>query len=812
MNKLKNVVRAISPFGRQQAGSQHGAGNSLYEESLWQSKVETIDIKHFMQLFYSRYNPEKIHTVDFILDQFVGREDEMLLMLSDKYQISRSDMLSVMESTRRKAAVDSSEQPQHPPAPPVPEQVQHHPTPKPVPRSAVNAQNGARSTQVQASTGLASSRTSAEGGGGRNQSTPMSHREVNQSLKGVIFEVRSAARPPPPPASSSSALAAKPSSNSSSSNRSNLHRNKEIPMSAAAQNQARMQAILDTGSEDGSKAVSQRAHEAVSSSGGESSEESETDEEEILRDPNFKYNYPIEVKAAEFAGKVSSRRKIGNPGIADINAHPYLNHGHGNSSTQGTDKSRSGKELSLRDLNDTASLSGRNVLNDSKAEDTELAIDLEKAREALAASNNQKNEMLRLLEMMAANPRDMNGAISEFIKQHEDSSSKVCEQRSMLATGPFKLGHHSRFDFVEKHHSPDSLNRSSRDIDAFTMTSSSNRVLNLSDLPGHHASLEQDMASLTSERTDKSGHFLGNVNRSGSSPHMRHTKASIKREVDTAKDAKQSGRFVPYHEPQSPSLQITRARSPAPGVSRSNWTGATPTEEELSKLAKRSLSSSVIVRGKAGSGLGYDSPSAWGEKPRSSRAPSPSGYDVHKHNSRAASPTPSIRSVRSVDSFGSNGSLNARNVANRYSSPSPSVRSNISTRSGSQVSSRVPGKAHSGPRQRTDSPGPSGGGRLYFKESNVTNSIKVTGNTNNASFDERDKERSALLEEQYKLAKKYLDHGLEQAKVSQKMAELTLKANTRRVSGHAADAVASVEHEKGVDDWLECFDPRTKRK
>jgi hypothetical protein len=69
-----------------------------------------------------------------------------------------------------------------------------------------------------------------------------------------------------------------------------------------------------------------------------------------------------------------------------------------------------------------------------------------------------------------------------------------------------------------------------------------------------------------------------------------------------------------------------------------------------------------------------------------------------------------------------------------------------------------------------------------------------------------------MLEEQYKLAKKYLGHGLEQAKLSQKMAELKLKANTRRVSEHAADAIASVDYQVRDNDWTECYDPRTKRK
>lgn len=131
-------------------------------------------------------------------------------------------------------------------------------------------------------------------------------------------------------------------------------------------------------------------------------------------------------------------------------------------------------------------------------------------------------------------------------------------------------------------------------------------------------------------------------------------------------------------------------------------------------------------------------------------------------------------------------------------------------RSGSQ-SSRIPGREPSNSKRSASPAGPSGGGRIYFKESN-TNGQQYTGNTNNSSVEGKEKERSALLEEQYKLAKKYLDHGLEQARVSQKMAELNLKSSSRRVSGHTADAVASVEHDAGVDDWVECYDPRTKRK
>ena len=92
----------------------------------------------------------------------------------------------------------------------------------------------------------------------------------------------------------------------------------------------------------------------------------------------------------------------------------------------------------------------------------------------------------------------------------------------------------------------------------------------------------------------------------------------------------------------------------------------------------------------------------------------------------------------------------------------------------------------------------------------MNSSNKSTGNNN--SSEETDKQRSLALEEQYRLAKKYLNHGLEQAKVSQKMAELKLKTSTKRISAHTTDAIASVDYQAGEDDWKECFDPRTKRK
>lgn len=847
MNKLKSVVRAISPFvGRQSRSNE----DSLYEESKWESKVANLDIRQFMQKFYSRYNPDKMHTIDFILGQFEGRENEMLLMLSDKYQVSRADMYAIMDKAQRQPG-DSSIRPlrgaQPPPPPrmstsgaldpaltprpPVPPQAQlqvhrdgirkhadeGRPQPTPSqPRGAEGAQQiheihsasgpnniapghrGQSSATLHQPQALLVNSASSSTGGNRYQVNHMNHREVNQSLKGIILEVRSTNRPQLP--SSTVGATHRPFKNDivTSNNPSNLSKqSKETNTSTPeAHNKARLQAILDYGSDDDVDQCADK--DGVSSDGEESDGESETDEEAVMKDSSYKYRYPEDVTVDSRHNSTAS-----NDGLS-VNTHPHLN--------------RPASSLTVKvdpKMNTSESLSVKSTQQEVSPEAKRMAAELEQTKAALANSNSEKSEMLRLLEMMASNPRDMNGAIAEFIKQHENAGEKLVNP-APTTDGPFRLGHHSRFD-TENERSGSSIGYKSRlsfrhqtdpNIDISHSPAGHSRVLNLSDLHGHHNTLEQDMASLASHQSGRSSRTAESRGRSGSAPHMRPTKASNRREIDAARDAKSSGRYVPYHDADSPTLSITRARSPAPGVSRANWTGVSASEKDLLKLSKRSTSTTIVYNGRAGNGFGFDSPSRWGEQPASSRAPSPSGYDFRRHNSRAASPTPS---VRSMDSFGSHGSLNARNVATRYTSPSPSVRSNYSLGSGSQSGNKVPGRNPSSCRHRESSPGPSGG-KIYFKETITNDTEKVTGNTNNSNFGDKQKKRSALLEEQYKLAKKYLDHGLEQARVSQKMAELNLKASSKKMKNHASDAVASVEHEKGQDDWVECCDPRTKRK
>jgi hypothetical protein len=104
MNSLRNVVRSLSPFTRgRKTKEQEAAERALYEESRWQSALSRIDFRDFLELFYERYNPEKLDTIDMILNQFAGKESDMILVLGEKYELSREDLLALMDE----AAVDN---------------------------------------------------------------------------------------------------------------------------------------------------------------------------------------------------------------------------------------------------------------------------------------------------------------------------------------------------------------------------------------------------------------------------------------------------------------------------------------------------------------------------------------------------------------------------------------------------------------------------------------------------------------------------------------------------------------------------------
>lgn len=574
--------------------------------------MSPAEVRRAVELFYKRYNPQKMQSIDSVLDRYAGHEDELLQSLKDKYEASNEDMVDILSHARQlPMGQKSGGSPAHSSGGRNGESGDG---------SVSSFVNGLGSMQ-QAPSGRADTEH-RQGAPVRQVPKQMSHREVNQSLRGVIFEVRNNNKPAPQASSSASrtSLSGKQSSLSQA----------QSPRGGETQNQSRLRAILDTESES-SQLIQSVPFEAESSSGGEeSASDSGTEGDSVLKDPKYKYDY-ADVKAGhpDQSQKTSLRQQpmVGrSTGITISN--PHLN-GGGHKSTTPSESNKPGGVKRGKDIA---------VEADTEA----IAAQLEQAKSALSNSKNDKTDMYRLLEMMASNPGNLNGAIAEFIRTHEsaESDSQTPEKTHPPATsgGPFVLGHHSRFNSAEtpkstssigEHSRGSSRERSNHNFDRSMENSMGhNRVLNLSDLHGHHQSLEQDIASLATNRTGRSSTPTESRGRNSSAPHMRATKASIKRETDTAKDAKSSGRFVPFHDGGSPVVQITRARSPAPGISRSNWTGATPSEEDLQKLTKRSTSSTALYRGRGGTGLGYDSSAAWGERPRTSRAPSPSGYDV----------------------------------------------------------------------------------------------------------------------------------------------------------------------------------------
>lgn len=104
MNSFRSVVRSLSPFTRgRKTREEEAAEKALYEESRWQNALSRIDYHDFLELFYEKYNPEKIDTIDMILHQFAGKEPDMILVMGDKYHLSREQLLALMDE----AAVDN---------------------------------------------------------------------------------------------------------------------------------------------------------------------------------------------------------------------------------------------------------------------------------------------------------------------------------------------------------------------------------------------------------------------------------------------------------------------------------------------------------------------------------------------------------------------------------------------------------------------------------------------------------------------------------------------------------------------------------
>ncbi len=74
------------------------AGREQYYKYVF--KLDDVDIRGVMRLFYMTYNKEKVGTIDDILDKYKGEETVLLQQLCEKYSISYDEITKMIDDTR----------------------------------------------------------------------------------------------------------------------------------------------------------------------------------------------------------------------------------------------------------------------------------------------------------------------------------------------------------------------------------------------------------------------------------------------------------------------------------------------------------------------------------------------------------------------------------------------------------------------------------------------------------------------------------------------------------------------------------------
>ena len=92
MVSFKTLVRSISPF----AGKGKGPSNSAASQDQ-QWDLSSTDLKLALRAFYEVYNKERVESVDEIMFQFKGEEQELLRQLCDRYGLSSIDIQKYLD-------------------------------------------------------------------------------------------------------------------------------------------------------------------------------------------------------------------------------------------------------------------------------------------------------------------------------------------------------------------------------------------------------------------------------------------------------------------------------------------------------------------------------------------------------------------------------------------------------------------------------------------------------------------------------------------------------------------------------------------
>ena len=116
MKRISKSLRSISPF-RKQSVSEGPPDSKMKTEELQSPSDEEnnntnnnnvhnynlsgVLFKDFLVYFYSKYNPEKINMIDYIAKEYQGDELIMISNLSDKYKLNPTEMQQIIDMSKR---------------------------------------------------------------------------------------------------------------------------------------------------------------------------------------------------------------------------------------------------------------------------------------------------------------------------------------------------------------------------------------------------------------------------------------------------------------------------------------------------------------------------------------------------------------------------------------------------------------------------------------------------------------------------------------------------------------------------------------
>lgn len=106
--KVANNTRRASNTTRMPAAAKvNDGGREQYYSYVF--KLDDVDIRSVMKLFYMTYNKEKVDTIDDILKKYIGEETVLLQQLCEKYTISHDEITKLIDDARAESIKKKNE-------------------------------------------------------------------------------------------------------------------------------------------------------------------------------------------------------------------------------------------------------------------------------------------------------------------------------------------------------------------------------------------------------------------------------------------------------------------------------------------------------------------------------------------------------------------------------------------------------------------------------------------------------------------------------------------------------------------------------